>query len=98
LLAHGQIYAKAEKKSKKYLVPVVSFQTSLDHIDMGPFTADVVPFLVANKNAAEKTNQVGAFQQLEVDAHRCVELPNFGRQVDLPAFVLLGYRLCLCSL
>lgn len=81
-----------EMKSMRYLVSVVSFQTSLDHVDMSPLAADVLPLLIAYKDAAEKTNKVGALQQLEVNAHWCIEFPNLGGQIDLPAFILLGDR------
>lgn len=74
----------------RYLVSMVSFQTRFDHVDMSPLAADVLPLLITYKDAAEKTNKVGALQQLEIDAHRCIEFPNLGGQIDLPAFVLLG--------
>lgn len=79
----------------RYLVSVISLQTSLDHIDMSPLAADIFPFLIANKDAAEKTNEIRALQQLEIDAHRCIEFPNLSGKIDLPAFVLLRYRLRL---
>lgn len=76
---------------------MISFQPGLDHVDVCPLTPDVFPFLITNKDAAEESHKVGAFEQLEIDSHWRIELFDLVREEDLPTFVLLGDRLCLCT-
>lgn len=52
-----------------YFVAMVSFQSSLDHVDMGPVGTDVHPLLITDKDTTEQTNKVRALEQLEVHSH-----------------------------